>query len=318
MHYKAYNLTITSKLDLPFRKLDTANDCSAEKVNTQRLQIAEYKLKTFPSVSLINRKYDGLLRSYDVKSGILLCASNSYRIEVERNGANILIDADKAALQHAILSATALCFSVCLICRGILVLHAAVVQVNSAVIGIIAESGTGKSTLLWKLLDQGAHLISDDALAIDIQDNRVKSLPSLLPPKLWEDSLDTFDVDVSRRRKISPESAKYWVELPPRQIVSCAKSLDALFILEPTNVLAEKDEVLITKKHGMEILKNLVKYTHGVWMIPNDVTNSLISTYTFVAKTIPLYALSYKRSYTTLTRLSDIIWRFASELDMNV
>jgi hypothetical protein len=55
--------------------------------------------------------------------------------------------------------------------QGIEVLHASAVSFGDAAVAITAEAGTGKTSLAAHLLDQGANLLADDVLALQLDES---------------------------------------------------------------------------------------------------------------------------------------------------
>ena len=80
--------------------------------------------------------------------------------------------------------------------RGLLTLHASVVQVGDAAIAFCGESGAGKSTLAAWMSAQGHTLVSDDLCRVEIpQSGSVSVYPSASRLKLWRDALLTLGWD---------------------------------------------------------------------------------------------------------------------------
>lgn len=74
--------------------------------------------------------------------------------------------------------------------RGLLVLHASVVQVGDAAAAFCGESGAGKSTLAAWLTAQGHSLVSDDLCRVDFPANGPPMAHrSATRLKLWQDAL---------------------------------------------------------------------------------------------------------------------------------
>jgi len=56
--------------------------------------------------------------------------------------------------------------------RGMLVLHGSAVRIGDRAIGVIAPSGTGKSSTAAALYNRGYKLLSDDAIALEFRDGQ--------------------------------------------------------------------------------------------------------------------------------------------------
>jgi len=84
----------------------------------------------------------------------------------------------------------ALCYQ-----RGLLPLHASVVERDGVAYAFCGPSGAGKSTLITALLQRGARLISDDLCRCDPEGEHPPLVwPSLPRLKLWRQTLTTFEM----------------------------------------------------------------------------------------------------------------------------
>lgn len=82
----------------------------------------------------------------------------------------------------------ALCYQ-----RGLLFLHASVVQVGDEAIAICGPTGAGKSTLAAWLTERGYLLVSDDLCRFEITaEGQARVYPSAPRLKLWRDALDAL------------------------------------------------------------------------------------------------------------------------------
>ncbi len=79
----------------------------------------------------------------------------------------------------------ALCYQ-----RGLLAIHASVVQFNGQCIAFCGASGAGKSTLAASLVQQGGSLISDDLTCIQFFEGKAWAFPAAPRLKLWRSALD--------------------------------------------------------------------------------------------------------------------------------
>ena len=106
--------------------------------------------------------------------------------------------------------------SICLIQRGLLVLHANALEKDGKSIICLGESGVGKSTLAFILMNQGWNLLADDLVAINNEDY---VLPGVSRIKLWANSLKELDIETTNLEKVRPSIEKYHI---PRQMLKKA------------------------------------------------------------------------------------------------
>ena len=119
--------------------------------------------------------------------------------------------------------------SICLIQRGLLVLHANALEKDGKSIICLGESGSGKSTLACILMQQGWNLLADDLVAINNQDF---VLPGVSRIKLWSNSLKELDIQTTNLEKVRPSIEKYHI---PRQMLKKANKpvkVNTIYLIE--------------------------------------------------------------------------------------
>lgn len=106
------------------------------------------------------------------------------------------------------------CMGAILIRRRIVPLHGSAVVIDGKAYAFIGESGAGKSTLAAEFLARGNSLISDDVIpVITDADQPPMIIPAYPQQKLWEESLERFDMTVSDHRPIVSNAKKYAVSV---------------------------------------------------------------------------------------------------------
>ena len=97
-----------------------------------------------------------------------------------------------------------------LIQRKIVPLHGSAIEIDGKAYAVIGESGAGKSTLASAFLSQGYKLLSDDVIAVTFSQNQTPFvIPAYPQQKLWQTSLDQFEMEASNFRPIIEREAKY-------------------------------------------------------------------------------------------------------------
>src|SRR5262245_59119023 len=121
--------------------------------------------------------------------------------------------------------------------QGVDVLHASAVSFGDAAVAITAEAGTGKTSLAAHLLDQGADLLADDVLALELKEAGVVAHPGV----------GLVNVDPAQRASLGPraggllatvagEGDKLYVVA---DVAARAKRLAAVYFLERSDDYAE-------------------------------------------------------------------------------
>jgi len=254
--------------------------------------------------------WDGYARSYDVGAEILVCFDDYLRMAIHKNGGSIVFDTDDRHLSEIMTYTLGLGMSISMLCRGVIPLHAASVEIGGDLIGIMGRPGAGKSTLLWTLLTRGARFAGDDVLPVRMVDaSAVASASMLSHLKLWGDDLERWGVDRSRCRELYPGAKKVWVPLDSYRCMYDSRTLDALFLLQPEEDPSTDAEVTLGRQFGAKAITRLLAHTHSFWAVPEELKVSLFPRYGDLARAVPLYTLSYPRQPEVLAEIAERIER---------
>lgn len=91
-------------------------------------------------------------------------------------------------------------------------LHASGVVINDKTILIAGNSGSGKSTFLYHLLQNYyARFFSDDLVVVEKNGSILKAFPSFAEIKLWLDAVERFNTVVIK--PVHPDIKKYFVDV---------------------------------------------------------------------------------------------------------
>ena len=287
-------LVVGRDLSLPWRSVHGINCSRNLGIEIRR---RNHGFGDFEYAELVGRGYDGLVRSYDVGVGIVLCKADNIQILIEVKGGRIEVLSPDEELPEALLYALGLCMSACTNLRQIPTLHAAAIGLQEgSAIGIMAQSGVGKSSLLWSFLSQGANYVSDDCLPLRTSQNEVLGIPSFLPSKLWIEDIQRIGIDMDKCERLLEGGDKYWVPVAAHSICTRPVPIQALFELAPSENIKESDgvsvRILSTTEAGLALLAN----THGLWMLPRRICGELLRCYADLSTRIPIYRLEYFRT----------------------
>jgi hypothetical protein len=118
--------------------------------------------------------------------------------------------------------------------RGITPLHASAVAIENDVLGFLAASGVGKSSLAAYLVDGGAELVTDDVLVLSREHDAIFALPGSRRLRLDEDSRRRFACG-SRDLEVLDARVKQAFIPSHGRVVAGQKPLRAIFLLDKTN-----------------------------------------------------------------------------------
>lgn len=178
--------------------------------------------------------------------------------------------------------------------RGQPAFHASAVELDAGVVvGFVGRSGRGKSTLAGSF---GADrpIVSDDCLAVELDDGDAIVLPSYASVRLWEDSARTLFVGRSlavaspRAPKLRVESARPVGRLRLRKI----------YALEPS-----EGEPTISNLSRRDAIVELANHLHRLDPLDPDLLRRELPFLERLVTTVPVARLGYRRSYEDLARV---------------
>lgn len=181
-----------------------------------------------------------------------------------REGKQIMISPSAEAEEKTIrLYLLGSCMGILLLQRGILPLHGSAVVIDGKAYAIVGDSGAGKSTLAAAFLEYGYQLLTDDVIAVSIDNN--ENCPIVYPAypqqKLWQESLEQLGMETDRYHTIY--SSKYAVPVRSRFCLDPIK-LAGIFELMKT----EEQEVEIEQVEGIGRLPILQMHTFRDFLVP--------------------------------------------------
>lgn len=106
------------------------------------------------------------------------------------------------------------CMAIVLLQRKILPLHGSAINIGGKAYAIVGESGAGKSTLASVLVRRGFSFVSDDLIAVSFDERGDPIIfPSYPQQKLWKESIQQLNMNVSRYRPLFERENKYAIPI---------------------------------------------------------------------------------------------------------
>ena len=301
--YLIYNLAVHSDLWLPGQDTD---DRDSERDRLLTISHQPQAFKEFAKAHWISKRYAGFLRTYDTGNGVLICAGqnkqDAFNLWFSKAGREAYYDVRG---DYTSVLMTNLGISVSTLLQGDLPLHGAAVKIDGHFIGVLGHSQVGKSTLLWRLLDTGAMFASDDVFTVKARKREIVAYPSTsLHAKLSRQELDARDEDHTLYQEMLPNSSQYWVPIASNKRITEASALTHLFILHPSSSCLDHLRVSVHRLTTGDAVSALMDNTHGLWAV-SPLLNSkrMFHVYAMVSQIIPIYVLSYNRSFGILPDL---------------
>ena len=201
--------------------------------------------------------------------------------------------------------------------KGKLILHAAaVVTPEGHAIAFLGDSGKGKSTLASSFHHNGARLITDDCLLLEIIDGQVVAIPNYYGLRLFNDSATAIFGEQPDSSPVAHYTQKRRLQLPSSITHEPETSfrLTSIFLFTDTDTDTdiEHDPVQINPIKGAEKIMAMIKQAFLL-----DITDmSLISRQfkdigRLMSSDIKIYQLGYPRQHSMLphvrSRIEDIL-----------
>ena len=102
------------------------------------------------------------------------------------------------------------CMGAILMQRKVLPLHGSALAIEGKAYAIVGDSGAGKSTLASAFLQRGYHLLSDDVIAVSLNEhNEPIVTPAYPQQKLWQESLTHFEMTTNDYQPLIYREDKY-------------------------------------------------------------------------------------------------------------
>lgn len=292
------------------------------------VQYAPENLVEFPRFHLVAHQDAGRLRAYDVGVGSVVIVADRVTMFVGLRGDTIVLDYEACAFDDLVdlnqavrndfnvaLASACVCnlgMSLCSVFRGDIPLHAAGVEVDGKLIGIMGPSGMGKTTMLWSLMDQGARFVCDDVLTVHLEgDTAVGTASGSLSAKLSLEALAGRNMDWREYREVLPGRGEFWVPIPPERRLHGIRQLAALFVLRPSSGPPSADAVTFRRIVGGLATSVLMEHTQGLWAsYPLADAGRLFAQYVALLKTVPVFSIEYVRHLRLLPAVAGTITRF--------
>lgn len=198
--YRIADLVVASELDLPFA--DRIEPGSQPDIVVRRGDVPD----AFASPSGTGPCWmvEGNSCLLEVP-GLIRCLVSAGK-DITFQASESADDADAAAF------ALGTAFGVCLHQRGLMVLHAAAVEVGGRAMLFSGPSGAGKSTIAAALTERGYPIVADDVCIIDFAEDGtpfVRSDGRLV--RLWSRTVEALQLSGRRRERVRTRIEKFYV-----------------------------------------------------------------------------------------------------------
>lgn len=253
---------------------------------------------------------------YDVGDGFLI-EPHGLALHIDLKARTLTVDCADEKVSAAAAWAFHAGLGAATIARGGVPLHGAGLEIAGRTVALLAASGTGKSTLSWFLIEQGARFGNDDLIPTYLTDTATTAYPSVsLFPKLQREAVDRHGLDPAALRPADYGTGEeeYYAPLLPAQRTPGPAPLIAAFLLRPWPETQEEGngygEVTARRLPEAEAAAIFQTNLHTLWLIGKWVDERRIATLCrTLAARVPLYEVRYPKAYHVLPDLAATLRR---------
>ena len=268
--------------------------------------LPEITLRRTPVQHLCRMRRLRTLPCYDVGAGVLL-ERPQLSLFAAFTGDEIRVEVSDEHLAEATNFIIGKGMAASTLFTGGLPLHAAGADFDGRLFGLLAPSGTGKSTTLRALLQAGALFASDDMIPVSFSGEQHTAYPAVsLSPKMHRTALEQEGISPDKLTRVSQFEEKFWLPLPQTQRRNEPGPLSALFVLQPS--AAADDRVRVRRLSGIDAGEMLRNNLHGTRSFEKYVSQPRLQAQcSALGRDVPVYTLEYRKRFETLPRLTDAV-----------
>lgn len=149
------------------------------------------------------------------------------------------------------------CMGAILLQKNILPLHGSAIAINGKAYAIVGDSGAGKSTLASTFIRNGYSILTDDLIAVSLNEGIPLVIPSYPQQKLWQETLSELGIPSGNLNSVYGRQTKYYV---PLTTDFSTKPLPLCGILELLKT--DQEDVTLVSTNRLEQLSILYNHTY--------------------------------------------------------
>ncbi len=181
-------------------------------------------------------------------------------------------------------------------------LHGSAVEAGDGAIAFVAPKFHGKSTLASSLVAQGARLITDDTLPVELSDPP-RAHPGVQSVRMWEDSAGLLG-DRLPGLELGSWGKLQSSRLPKEWLADDATPLVAIYVLSPRRPGVESS-VTRERQQPVDAAVTLVAHAKLGPLLGKDAAPDLLRWAVKLASRVPVYRLMFPRDFERLTLVVD-------------
>ncbi len=191
---------------------------------------------------------------------------------------------------------------------GELIIHASAVLADAGVLGFVAPSGYGKSTLAAAFARDSGRFLSDDGLTLTVRGRRYLAHPNRPSFRLWQDTQAAIGLEISDEEWHSVE--KSHVEADDRLLFEEEPgALRVLYFLGAGDTL----DITIDAMPAQRAMAELLNHSFLLDVEDRSRLAGHFAALGQLVESVPCFALDYPRKYALLSDVVAAVSRHAKE-----
>ncbi len=305
--YAVYGLVVAS--EEPFGSLDPAEDAGDPAI-TLTFVAPDVLGAAVPAGALRTEPGDFVSHLTLADGAVYLKAEDIFEVTVSPDGCNVACSAS-GTIDRRTFEANLMNFVIgtSLTLRGEEPLHATVIDLGDRAVGLLGESGAGKSTLAAMLISRGADLVTDDMLRVEFAGDRLLAHRGPYRLKLLPESGRRFLPDALADGHFNSLSGKLMVRPRPAATRAGPVPLAGLYYIGQLPGRQPSASVSSVRLSGLDLARVILSSSmDDRYTAPHRLARQMA----FAARlsdTLPVYALSYPRSFDVMDEVAAEIRR---------
>ncbi|WP_153306458.1 AAA family ATPase [Desulfogranum japonicum] len=192
-------------------------------------------------------------------------------------------------------------FAVLLYLRGYLVFHGScVADADGRVIALVGDSGAGKSTLAGRLMQHGYSVLSDDVVALDMQQQTVRVLPAFPLLKIHPNMVEHISPSAGTLLPVQDGEVKRYLPVP-------ACNTNERYALQAICFLEQGDRVSCTRISARQAMLKNIRFTMPTRLMQQVGGAGHFQQCAAVSQSVPSFEVTRTSQADDLEQLQDCI-----------
>ena len=302
--YRLYGNSIKSHWPLPLAESSNPTSDPVELVEAPPSFFAEVAREVAEKPKVADWYFETCLRD----GSIYLRWSGMFEFLVSADGHLVTACLERECSYEALMTyLLGQVLSFVLIKRGLDPLHCTAVLVNGGVVGILGDSGYGKSSLAAAFLDSGYPIVTDDLLVIQERNSNLSVYPGIPRIKLFPEIANVFLGSKCMGTPMNPITNKLIIPLDDTQAYRELAPLKRLYVLtRPARAVKSKRVTMRLLSRRLTLVA-LLRSAFNSFLVDRARLQKQFDLYGRIASTVPVKMIRYARTVTAAPTARDAI-----------